>query len=84
MVNSSAHNEKNARFTATVQNGQRSVLKILAFMDENEPGRTGRPGLPGWLHELVVHPNHIVLYRVPAEIRTVQILRVKHAAQQVP
>lgn len=44
-------------------------------------GRHGR--LPG-IRELVVHPNYIVFYRVPAECRTVQILRVKHAAQQIP
>lgn len=49
-----------------------------------ELGSTGRPGLPDWLLELVVHPNYIVFYRVLAEVRTVQILRVKHAAQQVP
>ena len=34
--------------------------------------------------ELVIHPNYIVFYRVLAEARTVQILRVKHTAQQVP
>jgi toxin ParE1/3/4 len=44
----------------------------------------GRPGLPDWLRELVVHPNYIVFYRVLAEARTVEILRVKHAAQQTP
>ncbi len=44
----------------------------------------GRPGrLPG-VRELVAHPNYIVFYRVLAEARTVQILRVKHAARQVP
>ncbi len=44
----------------------------------------GRPGrLPG-IRELVAHPNYIVFYRVLAESRTVQILRVKHAAQQIP
>jgi addiction module RelE/StbE family toxin len=47
-------------------------------------GRQGRPGLPDWLRELVVHPNYIVFYRVLAEARTVEILRVKHAAQQTP
>lgn len=47
-------------------------------------GRQGRPGLPEWLRELVVHPNYIVFYRVLAEARTVEILRVKHAAQQMP
>ena len=49
-----------------------------------ELGRHGRPGLPDYLRELVIHPNYIVFYRVLAEARTVQILRVKHSAQQVP
>jgi toxin ParE1/3/4 len=49
-----------------------------------ELGRTGRPGLPDWLRELVVHPNYIVFYRVVAATRTVQILRLKHTAQQLP
>ena len=44
----------------------------------------GRPGrLPG-IRELVAHSNYIVFYRVLAEGHTVQILRVKHAAQQMP
>jgi len=43
----------------------------------------GRPGrLPG-VRELVAHPNYIVFYRVPDEGRTVQILRMKHATQQM-
>lgn len=45
-----------------------------------ELGGEGR--LPG-IREFVAHPNYIVFYRVLAEARTVQILRVKHAAQQV-
>lgn len=49
-----------------------------------ELGRKGRPGLPEWLRELVEHPNYIVFYRVLTEARTVEILRVKHAAQQTP
>jgi hypothetical protein len=36
------------------------------------------------VRELVVHQNYIIFYRVLAESRTVEILRVKHAAQQVP
>jgi toxin ParE1/3/4 len=47
-------------------------------------GRKGRPGLPDWLRELVVHPNYIVFYRVPVEARTVEVSRVKHAARQTP
>ncbi len=49
-----------------------------------ELGRHGRPGLPDWLRELVVHPNYIVFYRVLPESRTVQVLRVKHAARLTP
>ncbi|MBN6741223.1 type II toxin-antitoxin system RelE/ParE family toxin [Acidithiobacillus sp. MC6.1] len=49
-----------------------------------EMGRCGRPGLPGDVRELVVHPNYIVFYRVVAESRAVVILRIKHAAQQLP
>ncbi|MFN2332263.1 MAG: type II toxin-antitoxin system RelE/ParE family toxin [Halomonas sp.] len=49
-----------------------------------ELGRKGRPGLPDWLRELGVHPNYIVFYRVLAEARIVEILRVKHAAKQAP
>ncbi|MFH0728047.1 MAG: type II toxin-antitoxin system RelE/ParE family toxin [Pseudomonadota bacterium] len=45
-------------------------------------GRQGRPGLPAGVRELVVHPNYIVFYRVLAKARTVEILRVKHAAQK--
>jgi toxin ParE1/3/4 len=47
-------------------------------------GRTGRPGLPEAVHELVVHANYIVFYRVRDADRMVEILRVKHAARQMP
>ena len=44
----------------------------------------GRPGrLPG-IRELVAHSNYIVFYRVLAKSHTVQILRVKYAAQHLP
>jgi toxin ParE1/3/4 len=42
-------------------------------------GRTGR--VPG-TRELVVHPNHILIYRVVGD--AVEVLRVKHAAQMWP
>ncbi|MHB8309050.1 MAG: type II toxin-antitoxin system RelE/ParE family toxin [Metallibacterium sp.] len=58
--------------------------KTKPLAQHPELGRTGRPGLPDWLRELVVQPNYIVFYRLLTEVRTVQILRVKHAAQQVP
>ncbi len=58
--------------------------KTLLLVEHPEVGRHGRPGLPDWLRELVVHPNYIVFYRVLNETRVVEILRVKHAAQQLP
>ena len=64
--------------------GQGLRDKTEPLAQHPELGRQGRPGLPKWLRELVVHPNYIVFYRVLAEARTVQILRVKHAAQQTP
>jgi plasmid stabilization system protein ParE len=64
--------------------GQELRNKTKSLAQHPEIGRQGRPGLPEWLRELVVHPNDIVFYRVLAESRTVQILRVKHTAQQTP
>lgn len=64
--------------------GQELRDKIKQLALHPELGRHGRPGLPDWLRELVVHPNYIVFYRVLAEAHTVEILRVKHAAQQTP
>ncbi len=60
----------------------RDKTKLLA--QHPELRRAGRPGLPDWLRELVVHSNYIVFYRLLPEARTVQVLRVKHAARQVP
>lgn len=62
--------------------GQELRDKTKPLAQHPELGRQGRPGLPEWLRELVVHPNYIVFYRVLVESRTVQILRVKHATQQ--
>ena len=64
--------------------GQELRDKIKPLAQHPELGREGRPGLPDWLRELVVHPNYIVFYRVQAEARIIEILRVKHAAQQMP
>lgn len=41
-----------------------------------------RPGRKRGTREMVVHPNYVVIYRVRKE--TVEILRVKHTAQQWP
>lgn len=58
--------------------------KTKPLAQHPELGRKRRPGLPEWLRELVVHPGYIVFYHMLAEVRTVEILRVKHAAQQTP
>lgn len=42
----------------------------------------GRLGRVKGTRELVVHPNYILIYRVMA--KRVEVLRVKHAAQQWP
>lgn len=49
-----------------------------------EIGKRGRPGLPDWLRELVVHPSYIIFYRILDGARVVEILRVEHVAQQIP
>ena len=43
-----------------------------------------RPGRKRGTREMVVHPNYIVIYRVIKKHEVVEILRVKHAAQQWP
>lgn len=64
--------------------GQELRDKTLPLAQHPNLGRTGRPSLPAFVRELVVHPNYIVFYRVLAEAGTVEILRVKHAAQKMP
>ena len=58
--------------------------KTLPLAQHPELGRTGRPGLPDYVRELVAHRNYIVFYRVLADDGVVEILRVKHAAQRTP
>lgn len=64
--------------------GQELRDKTLPLAQHPKLGRTGRPGLPAFLRELVAHRNYIIFYRVLDEARTVEILRVKHTAQQMP
>lgn len=64
--------------------GQELRDKTLPLAQHPKLGRTGRPGLPAFVRELVVHRNYIVFYRVLDEVCTVEILRVKHVAQQMP
>jgi len=58
--------------------------KVQVLLQHPKLGRTGRPGLPAYLRELVAHRNYIIFYRVLDESSIVEILRVKHAAQQIP
>lgn len=58
--------------------------KTQPLAQHPELGRNGRPGLPDYVRELVVHRNYIIFYRVLVEVRIVEILSVKHAAQQTP
>lgn len=58
--------------------------KVLPLKRHPKLGRTGRPGLPLVVRELVVHQNYIIFYRVLDEARIVEILRVKHTAQRAP
>lgn len=44
----------------------------------------GPPGRVAHTRELVVHPNYIVFHRLRSDARTVEILRLKHMAQQWP
>jgi addiction module RelE/StbE family toxin len=64
--------------------GQELRDRTLLLAHHPELGRTGRPGLPGHVRELVVHRNYIVFYRLRDEARIVEILRVKHTARQTP
>lgn len=64
--------------------GQELRDKTQPLAQHPKLGRTGRPGLPKGVRELVAHPNYIVFYRVLAQTRTIEILRMKHASQQTP
>ena len=47
--------------------GQELRDKIKPLAQHPKLGRRGRPGLPEWLREQVVHPDYIVFYRVLAD-----------------
>lgn len=64
--------------------GQELRNKTLPLAQQPRLGRAGRPGLPAFVRELVAHRNYLVFYRVLDATATVEILRVKHAAQQMP
>lgn len=49
-----------------------------------ELGRTGRPGLPDDVRELVVHDDYIVFYRLLAQTGVIEILRIKPRVRHAP
>jgi toxin ParE1/3/4 len=64
---------------AAVALGDMLFAKALQLDQHPLLGRIGHA--PG-TRELVVHPNYILIYRVNGS--AVEILRIKHAAQQSP
>lgn len=64
--------------------GKKLREKVQPLAQHPLLGHEGRPGLPAEVRELVLHPNYIAFYRVLEASRTVEILRVKHVAQQTP
>lgn len=64
--------------------GQELRDKIRSLSQFPELGHKGRPGLPNWLYELVLHKHYIVFYHIVKETRSVEILRIKHVSQQIP
>lgn len=64
--------------------GRELQEKIRPLANYPEMGRAGRPGLPAYVRELVIHRNYMVFYRVREPEGIVEILRLKHAAQRMP
>mgnify|MGYP005856708723 CR=1 FL=1 len=64
--------------------GQELRNRVERLARHPKSGRPARPGLPKEVRELVVPPNYVVFYRTLPEARVVEILRVRHAAQQTP
>lgn len=58
--------------------------KTLLLAQHPKLSRTGRPGLPDYVRELVVHRNYIIFYRIIYDTHTVEVFRIKHAAQRRP
>ncbi|MFN5350632.1 MAG: type II toxin-antitoxin system RelE/ParE family toxin [Polaromonas sp.] len=64
---------------AAIEMGDMLMQKAAQLDQHPKLGRTGR--VTG-TRELVVHPNYILIYRIVGE--SVEVLRVKHAAQKWP
>ena len=63
-----------------------ALAKLIRVRAEqlSEPPTLFRKGRARGTLEMVVHPNYIVVYRVRARLKRVEILRVLHAARQLP
>ncbi len=57
-----------------------TLIEMTGLLDQNP--MQGRIGRVKGTRELVTHPNYILIYRIIGE--AVEVLRVKHAAQQWP
>ncbi len=64
--------------------GKKLREKVQPLAQHPLLGHEGRPGLPADVRELVLHQNYIAFYRVLDASRIIEILRVKHVAQQTP
>ncbi|MDR3054518.1 MAG: type II toxin-antitoxin system RelE/ParE family toxin [Zoogloeaceae bacterium] len=63
--------------------GQKLREKTLLLIQNPGQGRSGRPGLPSFVREWVIHRRYIVFYRVRDDSRTVEILNVRHTSRQL-
>lgn len=63
-----------------------SLARLIRGQAEqlSEPPTLFRKGRVRGTREMVVHPNYLVIYRVRARLKRVEILRVLHTARQWP
>jgi toxin ParE1/3/4 len=63
-----------------------ALAKLIRARAEqlSEPPTLFRKGRVRGTREMVVHPNYVVVYRVRARLKRIEILRVLHAARQWP
>ena len=63
-----------------------ALAKLIRVRVEqlSEPPTLFRKGRVRGTREMVVHPNYLVVYRVQARAKRVEILRVLHTARQWP
>ena len=82
-----ALNDRDRIFDHIAEDNPQAALELDALIEQKadrliEHPELYRAGRRRGTREMVVHPNYIVFYRVVKQ--TVEILRVKHSAQQWP